>query len=585
MKKTVSLFMAVIFAALSFVGYSSAATATQNTVSVKSGGVAYADYDVHGNVLDSEFCRENFIPQKTSVFARTVSALPSAYSSVDEGHVTCVKDQGYANSCWAFSAISALESDSIIKGYTTPYQTDFSEAHLIWFSMNSYSTDSSDPSSGDGRTVDSAFEEGGNWRIPTAALARWAGVANESDYPFYPYDIDAMGNYPESDRYDQNSGVVLESAQVLTSANDVKQWIVDHGSVTVSYYHDFTYYNSATSAYCYPSASSINHMVAIVGWDDAFPADNFSSSATPAGDGAWLCKNSWGDFSKQGGYFWISYYDPTLTDFVGYTAKEYHEGDRNYTYNGADFYSYLSTTSRITAANIFTANGCEKLTAFSLYTRTSDTSVNYWVYTNLRSKTRPDSGTLVESGTLTVERAGYHTVELSDEYTLAAGSRFSVVYNCMDSTGNSYIPIEYDTATRTYTAYSGQSFVNQTAATGYNWIDTYSSGYGNCFIQAFTEAYHTDVTETVENNCLQVVYCNDCNAQISRAPAYTDKHSFGEWGEFKETATGEKVSTRVCSVCGATQTRSTTNNSITLTELLELIFERFFEALRLRIKQ
>ncbi len=577
--------MAVLFAALSFVGFIPAA-ATQSTPEQINCGIAdFGDYDIQGNLLDDEFCRENFIPQAVSPRTRTVSALPSAYSSVTQGYVTSVKDQGNANSCWAFSMLSALESDSIIKGYTTLAQADFSEAHLVWFSMNTINSDPDDPSSGDGRNAADAYAEGGNWKIPTAALARWAGVANEKDFPFYPYNLEAMGSYPENNRYNKNSGVVLESAQVLTGANDVKQWIVEHGSVGVSYFHDFDYYNFSTSAYCYNASSNINHMVVIVGWDDSYSAANFTSAATPAGNGAWLCKNSWGEFSTLDGYFWISYYDPSLMDFVGYSAKKYNDGDRNYTYNGADHYTYLSTTSRITAANIFTAKGCEKINAFSFYTRTAETNVRYWVYTNLQNGNCPDSGTLIESGTLTVPRAGYHTVELSKAVELAKGTKFSVVYNCLDASGSSYIPLESDSSIRTYTASAGQSFVNQNGATGTGWLDTYESGYGNCFIQAFTQSAHSVVAEVPENSCQQINLCENCGTEISRTPLFTDKHTFGEWSEFVDSGHGEKVSTRYCTVCGASQTRHTTKGTITLHELLEFIFEKLFETFKIRIKQ
>ena len=48
----------------------------------------------------------------------------------------------------------------------------------------------------------------------------------------------------------------------------------------------------------------------VVGWDDAYPASNFTGDAgQPPGDGAFLVRNSWGSGWGEDGYFWVSYYD------------------------------------------------------------------------------------------------------------------------------------------------------------------------------------------------------------------------------------------------------------------------------------
>ena len=54
------------------------------------------------------------------------------------------------------------------------------------------------------------------------------------------------------------------------------------------------------------------HAILIVGWDDNYSRDNFRDNNKPKNDGAWLVKNSWGNYNDEGGYFWISYEDKTL---------------------------------------------------------------------------------------------------------------------------------------------------------------------------------------------------------------------------------------------------------------------------------
>ena len=46
-----------------------------------------------------------------------------------------------------------------------------------------------------------------------------------------------------------------------------------------------------------------NHDVVIIGWDDNYPQENFTTH--PEGDGAFICKNSWGEEFGEDGYFLV----------------------------------------------------------------------------------------------------------------------------------------------------------------------------------------------------------------------------------------------------------------------------------------
>lgn len=70
------------------------------------------------------------------------------------------------------------------------------------------------------------------------------------------------------------------------------------------------YYSSEYAAYYYDGDETPNHDVVVVGWDDNFPKENFTIQ--PEGDGAFICKNSWGEEFGDDGYFYVSYYDTKI---------------------------------------------------------------------------------------------------------------------------------------------------------------------------------------------------------------------------------------------------------------------------------
>ena len=224
---------------------------------------------------------------------------------------------------------------------------------------------------------------------------------------------------------------------------------------------------------------TINHVVTIVGWDDSVPAEMFSDDpdAQPPGDGAWLVKNSWGSYdtavSEYGqdmvdallnsaqtgtksyylaqrnynygipdedghgtGYFWISYYDKSLTCAAAAAgvdiADDGWDYDNNYTWQ----YAVSMTNAALVlpadnaetkVSNIFTAKGNELLTAVSAEAPVSGVTAGIEVYLMDTEDAYPTDGALVAAQTALLQEAGLHTIELEVPVTLAAGQRFAVV--------------------------------------------------------------------------------------------------------------------------------------------------------------
>ena len=158
------------------------------------------------------------------------------------------------------------------------------------------------------------------------------------------------------------------------------------------------YINEKNWAHYTYDAVAANHAVTIVGWDDTYSADNFKNEEgkTPEGNGAWLVKNSWGassnEFPNKGtgwgddGYFWLSYYDRSITGIESFDFDTNSYGDTTQYY--IDQYDYLpeftsvtnSSTNPLSSANIFTAEGDMSVRTLSTTTYKPNSTVDYQVY-------------------------------------------------------------------------------------------------------------------------------------------------------------------------------------------------------------
>lgn len=511
----------------------------------------------------------------------TQSTLPSAYDSRDYGYVTDVKYQGNGGNCWAYSSISMLETSSIINGYDTAETADYSEAHLTWFAGKGLAQDTNDLAYGDGYELEEPFYYGGNWRRAAATLARWSGVADESEFPSYPRNIASMGNYDESDRYNTSAGVVLESAQKLETSDDIKQWITENGSVTAALYYDDSYYNKGTFAYCCPETNSINHMITVVGWDDNYSAENFTN--VPSADGAWICKNSWGTSWGDDGYFMISYYDATFSYFAGFKSRTAEDCYKNYTYNGSEWNTAIGTYGSMQAANVFTSGSYEKLNAIGVNTVGSGIKTTIKIYKNIpEGYTTPVEGTLVSTTEAMFDREGYHTVYLDNEILLEAGERFSVVVEYKNTLQSAtFIPVERNTVDyQSYSSRAGESFINYSPSKN-NWEPASEENVHNVYIQAFTKCDHQTATRTEGVTCtedgVEITYCSQCGKFESEQAAYHTGHGFSGWSAFEKNSDGEEISTRTCLKCGLNETKTLSEvNVVPINNFLDILISRFF---------
>lgn len=388
--------------------------------------------------------------------------LPAAYDMRAHDRVTPVRNQGNLGTCWAFAALGALES-SIMPGQELIFAIDHMSL-LSGFNMTQ--------------------QEGGDYNMALAYLAAWKGPVLESDDPYGDSATDAS----------LEPVVHLQEAVNITSKDytTIKKMIMDCGGVQSSFYSDMgtatsssSFYNSVTKSYYYPGKNTANHDVVIVGWDDAYPRENFNSY--PEADGAFICRNSWGTEFGDGGYFYVSYEDTN----IGVNNMVYSRVDRPDNYGHiyqSDLLGWIGTigygSDTAWFANVYTAQTAQTLNAVSFYTTGNE---NYFDIFVVRDFTDSQSfGTMeyVKSGY--IPQAGYYTEDLAQALKLEAGSRFAVIVRLTTGGSQRPVAIEYETGdlTSRVDLTDGEGYLSYSGSVWERMEDVYEC---NVCLKAFTD--------------------------------------------------------------------------------------------------
>ena len=127
----------------------------------------------------------------------------------------------------------------------------------------------------------------------------------------------------------------------------------------------------------------------VVGWDDNYSRNNFLSASNVTEDGAWIIKNSWGNQKGDGGYYYLSYQDPNISNLV--TTEAVTIADQkyknNYFYDGSSAISSIKVQPGQSVAAVYEAkagNGKEEaLGEVNVVTMNDNASYKIQIYTDV----------------------------------------------------------------------------------------------------------------------------------------------------------------------------------------------------------
>jgi len=443
-------------------------------------------------------------------------SLPTSYN----GSNTKVKDQQSTGQCWAFATTTAIES-YIKKEDNLVY--NFSPRHIEYSSTRSFLNGQINDH-GYNRTLGS----GGHFYMSSNYLINHYGPIAEQEMPFENNENKISINQIQNKNtlVDVNN-IVLSSNTVgqkcsLAQIQDIKQNIYSNGSVLSTTYMttESKYYNSSNAAYYYNGSNNVNHAITIVGWDDYYSKDKFSSSTRPSTNGAWLVQNSYGTNFGQNGYYYISYEDVHICDlYMSIDGIDYEIEDNSYILDKLGAVSYMGyvanggTTEYKTAyaMNVFTKENKKEI--LKEVTFGSNGSGHYTIYymEGKATSTTPISK-MQEIGQGYMDYAGYITHKIDSEIIIDTDiTNFTIaIYYDMD-TSTKPIPIS-DSSVSNYeyvTISPGFSFVSYD---GNNWSDLSNQTYDAI---ASIKAFTNDIDYSLEINNYSLHYNNDALLEIN----------------------------------------------------------------------
>lgn len=428
--------------------------------------------------------------------------LPARYNLAENGFVTDVKNQQDSGNCWAFAALASLET-CVLKASNKTFNFSVENMKNLIEMYSAY-----------GWKMET--NEGGYNGMPMGYLASWLGPVNATLDPFD--DKGTLSPLLDSEMHIQNI-YVLPARTSYTDNDAIKEAILKYGGLYASYYHSAGYLNSKTNAYYDPYTGNGNHAITVVGWDDNYSKNNFYTA--PAGDGAFIVKNSWGSSWGDNGYFYISYYDRVLfavnkdNQAFTYILNDTVRYTKNYQYDVAGMTDYLITGKKtVWYQNIYNATGNEVIAAVSTF---FNTTVDYEIsiYVN-------DVLQLTQNGRH--EGSGYYTIPLKEYVPVTVGDIFKIVVKLANpQNGYAAVPIsEQLSTTRCYYAPGVSYFSND----GKKWTDLYdysASAYSHTYnsqvacLKAFTVADMQNTTVTLNNITPKVQEFSEIIATVTDA--------------------------------------------------------------------
>ena len=470
--------------------------------------------------IEPIFCSEIATKKKletrsTNLFPKTyISVSDQSYNSYTDGKTTIPKNQYHTGLCWNFSAISTVESNSIVKGLGT---FDLSEAHLAYSILGgTYSDTQTDKynigTDGGKITYAPSYFYGGFGQLSENEMSFTSKLnSNQDDLKKITSSTYTKGrNIVTLDNFyldNYSSAGACSNSDIST----IKTNIIKYGSVLATMYMDqYLFKDDPNNGDYYLSTRSdgdgINHGIVIVGWDDTIPASNFNGATR---NGAWIIKNSWGSTWSNDGFFYISYDDEFICNLVANYEVSTQTKSYAHTYKSAPVLGIpiINMTNDIYLASKFTKESTDTDIKENIerVTIAIGESMNYTVYLSKDNSLKNTNNSWIEIASGRSDKYGMQSLDLSEIQQINNDYTIIVKYEIDSGVSSSlFTTCDYmeDTATLDY-----QSGKNYISSNGTSWSDLTNLTLGGTSVKCkpntyvyTNEASNVKITNTTTND-------------------------------------------------------------------------------------
>jgi hypothetical protein len=183
-----------------------------------------------------------------------------------------VRNQGHCGSCWAFSAVGAVEGTYNVENNCPACNKDLSEQNLV---------------SNDAPCCNYCGSCNGGSPINALYYFKNSGVVDEGCCPYFSssYDNNTVANCPLCLDYLSRRWKISSFGAISSNLDDIKMAVVCYGPLSVA-------------------SMNWQHAIVLVGYDDNTQK--------------WIIRNSWGSGWGDGGYGYIPYSGHPYSDLKNY---------------------------------------------------------------------------------------------------------------------------------------------------------------------------------------------------------------------------------------------------------------------------
>jgi len=235
-----------------------------------------------------------------------------------------------------------------------------------------------------------------------------------------------------------------EQAAIITGARYlprdpqiIKNSILNFGAVFSMMYYRDAWLDPVSHTYCYQAGSDINHVVALVGWNDTL--------TTAGGRGAWIAQNSKGNKWADKGFFYVSYADSGILRYNAAWPSwmSYDDRVKICYYDTMGSYRSFGYGDSVCCGLVkFTAGEDAEIFRIGTYVAHPHTRISGQLYSSF-----DPSGKIpvtVQAGIRpeVCRFAGYYSFDLARPVTIDKGSDFWVMLRYVTPADTTPMPIE-----------------------------------------------------------------------------------------------------------------------------------------------